>query len=70
MNIYEIKRRTEQTAPFFFTRKTLQFFGQTMKSFTVKKLSTTKYKISAKRKYGGYTERIFDTESNTLSHVT
>ena len=33
--IYEIKRATETSAPFFFARKTLEFFGQTMKSFSV-----------------------------------
>lgn len=70
MTIYEIKRRTEQTAPFFFSKSTMKFFGQTLKSFSVKKLSETKYKISAKSKHGFYTERIFDSETNTLSPVT
>ncbi len=47
MTIYEIKRRTAKTAPYFFTRDTLRFFGQTMKSFAVKKQADGRFKISA-----------------------
>jgi len=35
--IYEIKRATKFKSPHFFDRDTLKFFGQTMKSFKVKK---------------------------------
>jgi len=33
--IYEIKRLTAETQPYFFSRNTLKFFGQTMKDFKV-----------------------------------
>lgn len=33
--IYDIKAMTLENAPFYFTRDTLKYFGQTMKSFTV-----------------------------------
>ena len=33
--IQEIRELTKETAPYFFTRDTLRFFGQTMKSFSV-----------------------------------
>jgi len=35
--ISEIKRATVKTAPYFFSRDTLRFFGQTMSSFKVKR---------------------------------
>lgn len=47
MTIYEIKRATSETAPYFFTRKTLQFFGQTMRSFKVNKQNDGRTRISA-----------------------
>ena len=47
MNIYEIKRLSEEKAPFFFTRKTLNFFGQTMRSFSTKKQEDGRIRISA-----------------------
>jgi len=47
MTIYEIKRRTKITAPYFFTRETLKFFGQTLKDFKVKKQMDGRYRIKA-----------------------
>jgi hypothetical protein len=35
--ISEIKSAISETSPFFFNRKTMKGFGQTMKSFTVAK---------------------------------
>ena len=35
--IYDVKRDTEEDSPFFFDRKSMRFFGQTMKSFHVNK---------------------------------
>lgn len=70
MTIYEIKERTQETSPHFFDRDTLRFFGQTLKDFKVKKQSETEYLISAPSywsgKLMGYTERIFNTETNEL----
>jgi len=37
MNIRDIKRLTFRTNPYFFSRGTLRFFGQTMQSFKVRK---------------------------------
>jgi hypothetical protein len=72
MTIYEIKRRSAEAAPYFFTTKTLRFFGQTMKSFSVRKQQDGRYKISAPmvdrttgRKVGD-TVRYFNPETNNL----
>ncbi len=67
MTIYEIKRRTAKTAPYFFTRDTMRFFGQTMKSFTVKKQADGRFRISAPSWSGKHeTVRFFNPENNKL----
>ena len=72
MTIYEIKRRTEETAPYFFTPKTLRFFGQTMRSFSVRKQVDGRIRISAPmidrftRRKMGETVRYFNPETNQL----
>ena len=71
MTIYEIKRLTEKTSPYFFTRDTLRFFGQTMRDFKVYKRKDGKYLITAPCYYNGKvmgeTRRIFDPETNELT---
>jgi len=47
MTIHEIKTRTRKTSPFFFSDKTMRFFGQTIHSFTVSKQEDGRYKITA-----------------------
>ena len=47
MTIYEIKRLTSKTEPYFFSHKTMKFFGQTLKDFKVKKQSDGRYLILA-----------------------
>ena len=47
MNIYEIKRETQETEPHFFTRKTMKFFNQTLRDFRVKRQPDGRYRISA-----------------------
>ena len=32
----ELKQLTEQTSPYFFTRETMKFFGDTMKNYGVR----------------------------------
>lgn len=72
MTIYQIKSKVNETGNNFFDRKTMKFFGQTMKSFRVAKLSSTTYRISApiidsmgnKR---GESVRIFNSETNELT---
>ena len=78
VTIQEIKERTKDTAPYFFTPDTLRFFGQTLRSFSVTPLEggehKGKYLISApsydsRGVYMGETKRIFDPVSNTLNPV-
>jgi len=70
MTIYEIKRRTEETAPEFFTRQTLKFFGQTLKDFRVYKMDSKNYLITAPMRMRGevigHTRRLFNTDTNKL----
>ena len=72
MTIYDIKRLTKESQPYFFSRKTLKFFEQTLKDFKVKKINETQYRISAPSfwdgKKMGDTVRIFDTTLNDLIH--
>ena len=71
MTIYEIKRRTEETSPYFFSKKTMKFFNQTLKDFKVYKLSEYFYLITCPS-FIGYgkstmlTKRIFFTQTNEL----
>ncbi len=65
MTIYEIKRRTKETAPFFFSRKTMKFFEQTLKDFKVKKMADGRYRILADS-WGGTTLRYFNPKNNEL----
>jgi predicted lipase len=82
MTIYEIKRRLEDTAPQYFSRETMKFFGQTMKDFRVYKQKDGKFLICApirqKTRFSGSqiwatigeTRRIFNPETNKLERVT
>ena len=70
MTIYQIKRLTQESSPYFFDRKSLRFFGQTMRSFRVCKQSDGRYKITAPitHKFGahGETVRFFNPLTNQL----
>jgi len=71
MTIYEIKRLTSETAPHYFDKKTLEFFGQTMRCFKVEKCEDGRYQISAPMRsyYGtplGTSVRFFNPENNKL----
>lgn len=70
MNIYEIKQRTQATAPKYFSRETLKFFGQTMRMFSVKKQKDGRYLVSAPSywdgKLMGYSKRFFNPSNNEL----
>jgi len=71
MNIYDIKRATKDTSPYYFSPKTLAHFGQTMKDFTVRKLESGMYVVEAptydrEGKFMGYSLRIFDPATNEL----
>ena len=66
MTIYEIKRLTKETAPYFFSRDTMKFFNQTLKDFKVKKQIDGRYKITAKGRYNTTTKRFFNPKNNEL----
>tara|TARA_R100001460_G_scaffold58869_1_gene98683 strand:- start:1351 stop:1584 length:234 start_codon:yes stop_codon:yes gene_type:complete len=69
--IYEIKRLTEKSAPYFFSRNTMRFFNQTLRDFKVFSKHEGKYTITAPRydnqgKYTGETVRYFNPITNEL----
>ena len=70
MTIHEIKRLTEETAPYFFSRDTMRFFGQTLNSFSVVKQEDGRFKVSAPSgdNWDGdhVTVRYFNPENNEL----
>ena len=67
MTIYEIKRLTQDTAPYFFSRDTMRFFGQTLKSFRVKKQADGRYRVSANADdFIHETVRFYNPENNEL----
>lgn len=74
MTISEIKQRTQATAPYYFTRKTMQFFGQTMRDFKVYKQADGRFLITAPMrdrntgKVMGESKRYFDPTTNELQH--
>ncbi len=74
MTIYEVKRRTQDNQPYFFTRDTMKFFHQTLKDYSVTKYDAIRYLISAPCKdHNGkivhYTKRYFNTVTNNLEFV-
>ena len=78
MTIYEIKRRLEETAPQYFSRESMKFFGQTMKDFRVYKQKDGKFLMVApireRTRFSGseiwattgQTRRVFNPETNKL----
>lgn len=65
VNISDIKYLTAENAPYFFDRKTMRFFGQTMRDFSVTRYGDDKFFISAPRPFGN-TERIFNPFTREL----
>ena len=70
LTIYDIKYRTMETAPYFFSRDSMRFFRQTLRDFHVNKLPDGKYLIWARSYGGNVTQRIFNPANNTLEMVT
>ena len=74
MTINEIKKRTQKTAPHFFSRDTMRFFNQKLKDFKVKKLNDTEFLIYADSYWNGnfmgVTIRVFDTTTNELKKAS
>lgn len=74
MTIYEIKKRTLTSSPCYFDRKTMKFFGQTLKSFSVRKYDSNTYIISAPmydndHNFMGNSERLFNIETDNLEFL-
>ncbi len=71
--IYEIAELTSKTSPYFFSKKTLKFFGQRMSSFKVYKQDDGRYLITAPMIKGGKrvgaTEKYFNPNTNELERV-
>lgn len=65
MTIYEIAEKTREKEPYFFTPKTMKFFGQTMKSFKVRTSPAGNIYILAPRPHG-YTFRQFKDDELLL----
>lgn len=75
MTIQDIERLTFRTNPYFFSRGTLKFFGQTKRSFKVRKSPAGRIFIYAPSywdgKLMGYTFREYkDGDLLTTPHVT
>ena len=70
--IYEIKRNAEN-AGLYFSRETLRFFGQTLRSFKVYRLSPCQFLVAAPIMYvgrfQGVSKRVFDASTNLLERV-
>ena len=70
MTIYEIKKLTRETAPYFFSKSAMKFCGQTMNSFSVEKQFDGRYRVSAPSgdNWTGHhlTVRYFNPENNEL----
>ena len=72
MTIYEIKDRTQETSPKYFDRKTLKFFGQTLRDFSVRKQPDGRYLVTAPirdrftKKQIGESVRYFNPKTNRL----
>ena len=73
MTIAEIKQRTQETSPHYFTRSTMKFFHQTMKDFKVKKQADGRFLITAPMRDHSYkvigeSKRFFNPVNNELEH--
>lgn len=73
ITIYDIKELTKETSPYYFSKDTLEFFGQTMKDFKVTKIENKNlYKIFAKSfdrqgQYMGDSVQYFNPVNNQLN---
>ena len=72
MTIYEIKKRVSETLPYYFSRSTMKFFGQTMRGWSLAKQPDGRIRISqpirdlSTGKVQGETIRYFNPLTNKL----
>jgi hypothetical protein len=65
MTISQIKKLTSETEPYYFSRKTMRWWGQKMSDFSVSKCEDGRYLIQAPSKYGD-SVRYFNPSNNEL----
>jgi hypothetical protein len=65
MTIGQIKKLTAETEPYYFSRKTMRWWGQRMSDFSVSKCEDGRYLIQAPSKYGE-SVRYFNPSNNEL----
>ncbi len=68
MTIYEIKRRSQAKKPYYFSKDTMKFFGQTLKDFKVYKLKNDMYQFRAKSWGNHETIAYFDSITNDINN--
>lgn len=68
MTIYEIKRRSQAKKPYYFSKDTMKFFGQTLKDFKVYKLKNDMYQFRAKSWGNNETIAYFDAVTNDIGN--
>lgn len=68
--IYDIKRLTSKTSPYYFSRKTMKFFKQSMKDIKVKRIDELNFLIEAFSPLTkDYSKRVFNIVTNELTHI-
>lgn len=65
--IYDIKRLTAETSPYYFSNNTMKHFNQTLRDFKVYR-NGDKFLIQAKHKHG-VSQRLFNPITNKLEFV-
>ena len=68
LTIYDIKRNIDETGSYFFSKKTMRFFRQTLGDFKVNRCGNDKFFISAPMPHGK-TQRIYDPFTNKLEQI-
>jgi hypothetical protein len=68
LTISDIKRLSAENAPYFFSRKSMQFFGQKMSDFSITRKGDSEFYICAPRPFGK-TERVFNPFTGELKTV-
>ena len=69
ITIQEIVDRSKKKSPFYFSKDTLKFFGQTISKFKVKRMEDGRVRISQMTKHGTESVRFFNPVTNDLDHL-
>jgi AraC-like DNA-binding protein len=68
IDIEEVVRRTNLTSPYYFSKDTLKFFGQTISGFKLKRMEDGRIQLSQKTKHGTKSVRFFNPQNDKLEH--